>query len=490
MSHDNIHLILGGPGTGKTTRLLSILEDHLNQGVPPEAIAFVSFTRKAVTEAVDRSVEKFGFKKSRFTYFKTLHATAFAEMGYRRKDIFGPKHYKRVGELIGMDVSAKTVLNSPNQSTEGDKAIFIDNYARITKKTPYEVWEVMGEYIPWKSIEYFIEMIQKFKQTYGLVDFTDLLVEHIENAIPLPVQVAIVDEAQDLSPLQWDLVYKIFAGAKVLYVAGDDDQAIYKWSGADIDQFLNIPYKKKEVLPKSWRLGREVFEYTQTTLERIDSRYAKKWDPAEHKSEVRFVRDIDKLNVKPGESWLMLARNKHLLSQYYDLARRQFFPYETISGIRAIVPQDVIAIRDYINMQNGEKVLGARVKTVFEYLGRSNNSLVDAKTYGMEVFGQFPGPWTKSFVKISQEDRVYYAAVKSAGWSVFNECPITINTIHSVKGGEADNVVLIMDVSRRTYEHYQKDSDDEFRVFYVGMTRAKKTLYIVLPKTIRYMPYV
>jgi superfamily I DNA/RNA helicase len=64
-----------------------------------------------------------------------------------------------------------------------------------------------------------------------------------------------------------------------------------------------------------------------------------------------------------------------------------------------------------------------------------------------------------------------------------NSAPrISLSTIHGVKGGEQDNVVLLTDLSRNTQVNYEKNPDDENRLFYVGATRAKHHLHIVRPK--------
>ena len=62
---------------------------------------------------------------------------------------------------------------------------------------------------------------------------------------------------------------------------------------------------------------------------------------------------------------------------------------------------------------------------------------------------------------------------------------IFLETIHAVKGGEADNVLLLTDMSRRTYQNLQYEPDDENRVLYVGCTRAKKNLFILTPRTLQ-----
>ena len=48
-----------------------------------------------------------------------------------------------------------------------------------------------------------------------------------------PLEVLILDEAQDFTPLQWSVIYKMVDKVKRIYLAGDDDQGIYKWNGAD-----------------------------------------------------------------------------------------------------------------------------------------------------------------------------------------------------------------------------------------------------------------
>jgi superfamily I DNA/RNA helicase len=63
---------------------------------------------------------------------------------------------------------------------------------------------------------------------------------------------------------------------------------------------------------------------------------------------------------------------------------------------------------------------------------------------------------------------------------------IQISTIHGSKGGEADNVLLLTDISPKTYASYQENEDDESRVFYVAATRAKQNLHIIMPRTGRY----
>jgi superfamily I DNA/RNA helicase len=59
---------------------------------------------------------------------------------------------------------------------------------------------------------------------------------------------------------------------------------------------------------------------------------------------------------------------------------------------------------------------------------------------------------------------------------------IKLSTIHAAKGGECQNVVLLTDQTRTTMNTYEKNPDDENRLYYVGATRTKENLHIIEPK--------
>ena len=105
-------LILGPPGTGKTTNLINKVAHLLDQGVEPERIAYVSFTRKAAQEAMERARERFNLPRSSFPYFRTLHSLAYHELGLSQSDVMQYNNWKELEDITGRNMA-------PDNFTDG-----------------------------------------------------------------------------------------------------------------------------------------------------------------------------------------------------------------------------------------------------------------------------------------------------------------------------------------------------------------------------------
>ena len=87
-----INIILGPPGTGKTTKLLEICQQKKEQGIAWDKIGFFSFSRKAANEARDRARLKFQASKDDLVHFRTLHSFAFRHLPVNEDHLMKQKH--------------------------------------------------------------------------------------------------------------------------------------------------------------------------------------------------------------------------------------------------------------------------------------------------------------------------------------------------------------------------------------------------------------
>ena len=96
-------IVLGPPGTGKTTTLLNEVDKHL-KNTDPNKIGFFSFTQKAAYEARDRAMDKFNFSEDDLPYFRTLHSLAFRRLGIKKEQVMQRRHYEDLGKKINMRI--------------------------------------------------------------------------------------------------------------------------------------------------------------------------------------------------------------------------------------------------------------------------------------------------------------------------------------------------------------------------------------------------
>lgn len=467
--HARQTLILGPPGTGKTTRLLNIMEAALARGVKPNKIAFVSFTKKAVEEAAQRAAERFNLAKTDLVYFRTLHSLAFRLIGVRRDEVMQAKHYHELGALLGVTFSTRFDAEEgiPSSQFLGDRYVFLDGLARSKCMTPEAVWEVMGhEELDWFEFKRFVATLKAFKKSRCLIDFSDML-EMAEGMAD--VDIVIMDEAQDLSTLQWNFASKVFCNAAEVYIGADDDQGIFQWSGADIDRVLNLD-GTRTILDQSWRIPRSVHDLAIGISSQISRRFDKPFKPRDEVGLVEWHRQADDVDLSSG-TWLLLARNIHLLQGLVRTVRESGIPY-SFRGEPAVSVNHQKAIRWWEDARKGILLSQDQRNLVEQFMPVP----LRGKTWINTI-------WHEALTKISRNDREYYISLLRRGESLLRTPRINISTIHGVKGGEADNVMLLTDMSPKTYEGYLQDQDTEHRVFYVGATRTRNALHIIEPQT-------
>jgi superfamily I DNA/RNA helicase len=473
-------LILGGPGAGKTTRLLDTIEEEILAGTMPERIAFCSFTRAAVNEARQRAMKRFNLKARDIPYFRTLHSLCFNKIGMKTNTILSTKDYKAIAARLGIDIGSGSVSpDAGGAMKDGDRMLHMSHMSRATGRTLRDVWLSQGSPFSFELLEQFVATVKAYKLRYKKCDFTDMLEIFVDRSNPLPLDVAIIDEAQDLTPLEWAVAKRAFERVDRRYIAGDDDQAIYTWSGADVQQFMMVSHNEVEVLPKSNRLPEEVFKFADRFINAyVSSRFVKDWSSTGKEGAVNFISELSEIDVSNG-NWYLLARNTCFLERYREHLRDQGLVYWT-KGSLSLVQQHVDAIRTYEAWRTRGSVDRSQAQMCLAYM-HGQRSILPERCH-IDNFGKRDDPWFVALDKIDVGLRLYYRKVLRRHGCFPDSSDIYVDTIHSVKGGEADNVVIQTDITNRTFDTLVTHEEDECRVFYVGATRARENLYIMYPK--------
>jgi len=292
--------------------------------------------------------------------------------------------------------------------------------------------------------------------------------------------------------LQWDIAHILDTNSNRMYAAGDDDQAIYRWAGADVDQFINLP-GGSEILSQSYRVPSRVHKIAEGVVRRIARRFPKKYEPREEPGNVTRINTINSLDMTQG-SWLILSQAGYQLTPVANDLKSNGYLF-TYRGHRSISEKISDAVNGWEQLRKGNEVSGATARKIYSFMSVGDRikrgfkklpnlddddliKLDDLRAnYGLLIDNSMI--WSEAMDKLPETDRAYITALLRRG-EKFNGIPrITASTIHGSKGGEADNVVLFTDLSPAADEEMRINPDDMHRVFYVGVTRTKQNLFIV-----------
>lgn len=494
----NVIKVFGPPGTGKTTYLLQRVEEMLEKGVLPQRIGYFAFTRKASTEAMDRALKKFPDKTRKdFTYFRTLHSLAYLRMGVHKNQMATEADYRLFSTEAGLDLTVGADEET-GVATASHPVLNLINLARVRCIPPIQQYNESDLDITAAHFMYIYEKYMKFMGENNLLDFTDLL-EMFANAdqdyYP-SLEVVMVDETQDLSPLQWKIVHRLAETAAVTYVAGDDDQAIYSFAGADVTHLLSFP-GSDNVLQQSYRVPRLVHQLSDKIVKRIRTRVEKDWLPSSHDGQIIVHSSVSSIDFSQKGSWMALGAANYMLDDVAELLRALGILYAR-NNVRSIPESVVDAVYAWEHLRSGKDVTYDSMVALWKYLDPTAIKHGFKKFKGAEdgifryegavaalgLAASFPkeAPWYEALSKIPDRHEDYIRAALRRGQNLRGAPRHVLSTIHGAKGGEADNVVVLTDLSKKFMNEYYSRPDNINRLLYVAVTRCRDILHIVQPK--------
>ena len=501
-----MYRIFGPPGTGKTTRLINEVSLALEKGISPHRVAFLSFTNKACDEARERAGRRFGFKNAEkdLFWFKTIHSFSKHCMDERGMRCLGDKEIKQFASQVRL-------VNLGNTNTEeaDDKGFFrnspilsLIHRARVKKiplRTEYNISTRSN--LHWHEVEYVSESYNNFKKNQSLYDFTDMLEMFLTDALATcpEFDLILLDEAQDLSPLQWDIARVLDKKAKKMYCAGDDDQAIYVWAGASPKDFIDLD-SGAEVLSQSYRVPEEPYKIAQTIIKQVSkgNRFPKKYSPTPSKGEVHRMYDPPCEKIKEIKC-LSLSRCAFMLREIAEELRINGLFFQDQYGNLSVSQSVLHAIRGWETLRKGERVDLNTAQKIYKFMSgngiqikrgkKTIHGQFDTETFTYEDLKEHHGLlvdkdviWRDALDLIKDEQETYIVSLLKKKEKLGREPRIILSTIHGAKGAESDNVVVLTDISSASERETRYNKDALHRLFYVAVTRTKNSLYILYPK--------
>jgi DNA helicase-2/ATP-dependent DNA helicase PcrA len=487
-------IVLGPPGTGKTTTLLNEVDKYLKE-TDPDKIGYFSFTQKAAYEARDRAMSRFNYSEDDLPYFRTLHSLAFRKLGIKKQNVMQKMHYEDLGKKLKMKLDYHEYDNNESGlfTTKSD-LLRIVQLAKLRNITPEEQYNYRQhtQDITESELKRFSNELSRYKKEYNLIDFTDMITEFIKSDKSPRFDVVFIDEAQDLSLSQWDMARSIWDKTKDTYIAGDDDQAIFRWAGADVDSFIAQTGKIIQ-LTQSYRIPQVVHDIASRIVTRIQNRLPKEWRPKTQRGLLSYYDDFEQVSMKKG-NWLVLARTRFMLNELEDKLYSQGLYYE--NKFKTNNEQELyLAIIDWEDLRNNKVINYEQIKRIASFMSPRNYQKEELQyldkdaSYHMNELYQKKGlntqkVWYEALDAAPEHKIRYIRRMRENGEQLNKKPRITLSTIHGVKGGEQDNVILLTDLSKNTQRNYEQNPDDENRLFYVGATRTKNHLHIIRPKDI------
>jgi len=586
--------LIAVPGSGKTLTLISRMANLiLNHQVNPNRILALTFSRAAANDMKERFNERFGRLIYDKVNFSTLHSFAYAVV--REYCFRTGKKYELIEGFSNISTSKNTLLRSlyrkyNYEAINDDKLEELSGTISYIKNLmlPFEEIKKSDFNLPVPSFEEIFKEYESFKTANNLIDFDDMLTichsvfktnEDMLNKYRTMYDYVMLDEAQDTSKIQHEIIKLIVSAKYNIFVVGDDDQSIYSWRGAFPQELLKFKDSyggKSKVLfmEQNFRSTKAIVSTANQFIKSNRIRYKKNlFTENQHSGDINLLATeneftqvdfiIDNLK-KEGvlKNRAILFRNNLSSVILVDELVRRGVPFYIKDAVPAFFNHWII--RDFLaffemaeNLSNLDafKTIYYKMKTyiqkkdimelklsnpresVFLALMRNDNYSpytsrlkefedkfkVLATMKPLEGIGYIQGSLNyREYLLDSQQNMNYSLESMDAIISTFkNICKgldsfrelkeklamlqgkmenskrykgenvLTLSTMHSSKGLEF-NKVFVIDLNEGTIpsgDSLKKAQDGDFssleeerRLFYVAITRAKEDLYLIYPE--------
>ncbi len=374
----------------------------------------------------------------------------------------------------GLDDMYNVIVNK-------NKVLFTCNSQHLLKSTVTNNWLHACKL---KSTKIDIQRVEGNKSVNCRVEFASksnyvgITVDSEDNLFVL-ANGCVVHNCQDITALQWKVIEIAFAKAEKIFIAGDENQCLYTYNGARPDFLINFAKQfPTEYLSISHRIPKQVYYLAKGIVDLIDAKTEKPFDVKKENVKGKIVQidnferllnfiDVDNLDDKKETEWYIICRNNCYLEDPKDILEENLIPYWTSEGF--FMEGEILRrIKDYYNF--GLKGYKTEKKKK-EFAERFN--IVD-----------FNLPFTESNLFTEHKKFIYYNFVECYGIEKLEEMckwkpQILVSSIHHVKGGEARNVALLLDTTRKVDINLYNKLDEELRVLYVAVTRTKENLILI-----------
>jgi superfamily I DNA/RNA helicase len=216
--------------------------------------------------------------------------------------------------------------------------------------------------------------------------------------------------------------------------------------------------------------------------------------PRQEMGDLTRYADVTQVDMSQGE-WLVLSSANYFLDDIKEFCELQgwYYSHKTKNSVKLNL---LLAIQTWERWRNSETLLPvASIKNIYSYLGENvtkgyqKGKTMDENEEGYYIEEctanhglQTTDVWYKAFAGLDTNTENYIRNMLANGESFKQNPRITLSTIHGAKGGEADNVLILPDITKSAVDHNDLDPDELHRLFYVAVTRAKKALHILEPR--------